>query len=159
MDRIVATEGSTLADTIARETGAPQERTDGLRPWQISEHDRIRDLVLKRPNQRSSAGESFVQFKRRFTSDVSKLMSHHEQNPQDRTVAVVPSHGARLIEAWARKGFPRDLAIDGLHMATAGEPSEVRYLRRSAGGKWKLTTADMRNESALKPGIYVVPQL
>jgi len=177
-DRIVSSNlrrAVQTATAISKATGIPvSDKTDGLHPWHLGEMEgqptdkvlkRINDLVTKRPNERvpgrgpksTAEGEPFNGFKRRFLGTMSKLMKHHETNPNDRTIAVSHYRGGKLTEAWARKGFPKDFSIDTPHMTGTGSPpGSVQHLRKSAGGKWKLSPADMKHGGRLKPGIYLV---
>lgn len=123
------------ADIISRITGVPvREVSKEFRPWNVGEYAGqltstsipiLIDYATNMPDNPLPGGESFNEFKARFLSGVSRVLSEYSGR-----VAVVTHHrGERLMEAWIAAGQPPDASIDCNVFCQKGEaPGEVTEL-------------------------------
>lgn len=117
------------AQAIADKTGAPFAGASHMfRPWNVGDYtgqqsSKVLPILGKyaaeQPEEQIPGGESFNDFRNRFLNGLLAALIKHEG-----VVAVVAHHrNERLLNSWAKKGFPPDGAIDEKEFNSKGEPT------------------------------------
>ncbi|HLG99817.1 MAG TPA: histidine phosphatase family protein [Bryobacteraceae bacterium] len=137
----------------------------GLGPWKLGEHegqpaDRERAAIDKRivetPDEAPEGvgqhsgepGESFNAAKDRFIGTIQSRAT--EMQPGERVLNVTHGRQIRMLQAWAKAGFPEDGSIDTGEMTRQGnwpEPARLLYLDPEARTLVPVDSPD-------KPGMY-----
>lgn len=117
------------AKIISGKTGIPLAGTSpAFRPWNVGDFaGQLSSKVLpilgeyaaEKPDEQLPNGESFNDFRKRFLTGLSQALQQHQG-----TVAFVVHHrNERLLNSWAKDGFPPDGAINEHEFNQKGEPT------------------------------------
>jgi len=120
---------SETAEIISKIIGVDvAEVSDKLRPWNVGDYAGMLTSkavpILARyatdtPDKPMPGGESFNDFHGRFFDGLNDILQQH-----DGRVAIVTHHrNERLLNAWAKSGFPQDGGLDMKEFNKKGEPT------------------------------------
>lgn len=115
------------AQIIADKTGTPYDgSTHMFRPWNVGDYaGQLSSKVLpvlgqyaaEKPHEKVPGGESFNDFRQRFMNGLLAALIKH-----DGEVGIVAHHrNERLLNSWAKAGFPPDGTIDEKEFNSKGE--------------------------------------
>lgn len=115
------------AEAISDKIGIPISTVSHVfRPWNVGKYAGqvsskvlpiLGELAAERPDEKTPQGESFNDFRKRFLCGVYTALKRH-----DGVVAIVAHHrNERLLNAWAKNGYPQDGAIDEKEFNQKGE--------------------------------------
>lgn len=117
-----------------------------VRSWEIGKTppDRLSRFILKQPNVKLSNGESFNAFKRRVLGSLKSSLQDIKGKAGHKDVDAEP-WVAKLVQAWAVRGYPDSMEIDSKMMASRDMPPDS-ILRLHWGGSKPIINISKRSK-------------
>ena len=161
-----------------------KEVTRQLHPWHLGclegqptskVLDQVNSLIVDYPDRvpgnpgpgsmSTEKAESFNQFKKRFFDFLDGVIQRYLANPKQKILLVTHYRDLKLMQAWQKKGFPRDFSVDYPEVTRKdGKPGDVYTLQadnihgtlHDNWADWTYHKIDMQSLNGLKNGIYLL---
>jgi len=138
--------------------GRPTQQVLGMMNSYIDKHP---DKKLPGKGKGSTLpGESFNTFKQRALTGMDWLIQRYESSHPDVKIGATSHYRvAKLVEAWAKAGFPEPTGFHPRSKDVTGKtdpPGSVHRIFLDDKGKRQMQPVEMQNSQPLKGGVYLI---